>query len=46
MKKPVTFTLEEELIDRLRRHSKETKVAQAQYVAMALEEYFKKNNVK
>ena len=42
MKRPATFTLDEELIKRLRELSKETKIAQARYVSEAIEWILKK----
>lgn len=42
MKKPVTFTIEESVIDRLRKLSKDTHIPQARLVQMAIDEYVTK----
>ena len=48
MKKAVTFTLDEETIERLRELSKETHIAQARLANMAIDEFLdkKKGDVK
>ena len=42
MKKPVTFTIDENIIDRLRALSKETHIAQAKLASMAIDEFITK----
>ena len=42
LKRPVTFTIEESIIDRLRKLSKDTHIPQARLVQMAIDEYVTK----
>jgi len=42
MKKPVTFTIDENIVDRLRALSKETHIPQAKLASMAIDEFITK----
>lgn len=44
MKKRVTFTLSEELITKLKQHSKESMIPQARIVEQAIIDFLKKNS--